>query len=272
MTMFTRNDTMLSRNDDASGQDARSKTPMRAVLETPAVADAARFQAFAQQQSDDEPPRSPIAAVIGKALKMTGQLATSGDTIMTTFTRNESTESDTPTPRERPTMSAMFEVMRGQTAAPENSPLPAGNPPQPQAKERGVSLISKALKVTGQLESTEDIQIEGEVEGDVRGVSVTVGTNAKVKGTVYGDMIELSGTVEGKIEAKKVVLTSTAHMSGDVIHEDIRVESGAFLDGHCKPGLSKQPESKSIRPAPKSVVAVKEPIAPQKPGEAGLRS
>jgi cytoskeletal protein CcmA (bactofilin family) len=52
---------------------------------------------------------------------------------------------------------------------------------------------------------------------------------------VYGNTVELAGTSEGKIEAEKVVLTSTAHMSGDVVHRDIRIESGAFIDGHCRP-------------------------------------
>src|SRR5436305_1130387 len=56
------------------------------------------------------------------------------------------------------------------------------------------SVISKALKITGQLESTEDIQIDGEIDGDVRGVGVKIGNNAKVKGTVYGDEVELAGT------------------------------------------------------------------------------
>ena len=102
-----------------------------------------------------------------------------------------------------------------------------------------VSVISKSLKITGQLESTEDIQIEGEIDGDVRGVSVKVGSNAKVKGSVYGEAVELSGTVDGKIEAKKVVLTSTARMCGDVIHQDITIQSGAFIDGHCKPEFGK---------------------------------
>jgi cytoskeletal protein CcmA (bactofilin family) len=98
-----------------------------------------------------------------------------------------------------------------------------------------VSVISKALKITGQLESTEDIHIEGEVEGDVRGGSVKVGQTARINGTVYGEEVELSGTVNGKIEARKVVLTSTAHMSGDIVHQDIRIDSGAFIDGHCRP-------------------------------------
>lgn len=109
----------------------------------------------------------------------------------------------------------------------------------------GVSVISKALKITGQLESTEDIRIDGEVNGDVRAMSVTVGSNAKVKGNVYGDSVELAGTVEGKIEAKKVVLNGTARMTGDVVHQDIRIESGAFIDGHLKPEFGKDTKSKS---------------------------
>ena len=121
-------------------------------------------------------------------------------------------------------------------------------PPQPSVqpvvevaavKNTGPSVISKALKITGQLESTEDIRIDGEVDGDIHGVSVIVGSGAKVKGSVYGQTVELAGTIEGKIEAKKVILTSTAHMSGDVIHQDIRIESGAYIDGHCRPGTNK---------------------------------
>ena len=106
------------------------------------------------------------------------------------------------------------------------------------------SVISKALKITGQLESTEDIQIDGEIDGDVRGVGVKIGNNAKVKGTVYGDEVELAGTIEGRIEAKKVILTGTARMSGDVSHQDIKIESGAFIDGHLKPDFGKSAASK----------------------------
>ena len=138
---------------------------------------------------------------------------------------------------------------QGRTPMPDPVTTPAPQPPRPVATAQplsglpnpqlGVSVISKAMKITGQLESTENIQIDGEVDGDVRAVSVKVGSNAKVKGTVYGDEVELSGTVDGKIEARKVVLTRTAHMSGDVVHQDIMIESGAFLDGHCRPEFGK---------------------------------
>jgi len=127
-------------------------------------------------------------------------------------------------------------------APPAAKPVQAvAQPIQSAAAPRttGVSVISKALKITGQLESTEDIRIDGEVDGDVRGVFVTVGSGAKIKGTVYGNAVELSGTIDGKIEAEKVVLTSSARMSGDVIHQDLRIESGAFIDGHCRPEFGK---------------------------------
>jgi cytoskeletal protein CcmA (bactofilin family) len=140
----------------------------------------------------------------------------------------------------------------GETARPPETPPvtapPAAKPVQAVAqplsniaasRTTGVSVISKALKITGQLESTEDIRIDGEVDGDVRAVSVTVGSGAKVKGTVYGNSVELSGTIDGKIEAEKVVLTSSARMSGDVIHKDIKIDSGAFIDGHCRPEFGK---------------------------------
>ena len=114
------------------------------------------------------------------------------------------------------------------------------------------SVISKALKITGELESTEDIQIDGQIEGDVRGVGVKIGQNAKVKGTVYGDEVELAGTVDGKIESKKVILTGTARMTGDVWHQEIKVEAGAYISGNLKPDLGKS----DSKPAPKPVASV----------------
>ncbi|HWY60734.1 MAG TPA: polymer-forming cytoskeletal protein [Rhizomicrobium sp.] len=185
---------------------------------------------------------------------------------MSMFTRNEKA-SDTNTD----------ETVRPPRETPAAPPAPAAaRPAQPVAQPLsrpsqapGVSVISKSLKITGQLESTEDIRIDGEVEGDVRGVSVTVGNGAKVKGTVYGNAVELAGTIEGKIEAEKVVLTSTAHMSGDVLHRDIRIESGAFIDGHCRPGYGKS-EAKPVYSAPKPVATSMGLAA--KPSDAALKT
>jgi cytoskeletal protein CcmA (bactofilin family) len=162
------------------------------------------------------------------------------------------------------TMSSTYSDPKSVPAQPVSGLAPAARP----APQASASIISKALKITGQLESTEDIEIEGEVDGDVRAVTVKVGPNAKIKGSVYGEEVELSGTVDGKIEAKKVVLTRTAHMSGDVIHQDIRIESGAFIDGHCRPEYGKT-EVRSA--AQKTMAPPRDLSAPEKPNGAGAK-
>jgi len=164
---------------------------------------------------------------------------------MTMFSRND--KAPEPAPAPKPAAATPAPAAAAPTPPPPPPPLAENRrihmSPSPTSSP-SVSVISKALKITGQLESTEDIHIEGEVEGDVRGVSVKVGQSARINGTVYGEEVELSGTVNGKIEARKVVLTSTAHMSGDVVHKDIRIDSGAHIDGHCRPEYGK-PDGKA---------------------------
>ncbi|MDR3528037.1 MAG: polymer-forming cytoskeletal protein [Rhizomicrobium sp.] len=157
------------------------------------------------------------------------------------FTRNEPSQGDKTEPQKSESAASLDQAKRPSPAMAQASAqviTPPAPPPTTQPA-KGVSVISRALKITGQLESSEDIQIEGEVEGDVRAATVRVGAGAKVRGTVSGDEVELSGTVEGKIEARKVVLTSTAHMSGDIIHKDVSIQSGAYINGHLKPEYSK---------------------------------
>ena len=132
-------------------------------------------------------------------------------------------------------------------------PISTSTPTPAKTGATMASVISKALKITGELESTEDIQIDGQIEGDVRGVGVKIGQNAKVKGTVYGDEVELAGTIEGKIESKKVILASTARMTGDIWHQEIKVESGAYINGNLKPELGKaeaRPVSRPVATTP----------------------
>jgi cytoskeletal protein CcmA (bactofilin family) len=160
---------------------------------------------------------------------------------MTMFTKND--KMPEPSPGAAISASSRSDLPPPANPRPSPSVQPLSHVASPRA--HAVSVISKALKITGQLESTEDIQVDGQIDGDVRGVSVKVGAGAMVKGSVYGDDVELSGTVEGKIEAKKVILTGTAHMSGDVIHQEITIQPGAFIDGYCRPGFGKAESGKS---------------------------
>ena len=169
---------------------------------------------------------------------------------MSLFNRGDKTADGQRQPQAAPQKAESTAQVAG--LRPDEPPKPAPIVhPHPTTTNKGASMasiISKALKITGELESTEDIQIDGQIEGDVRGVGVKSGQNAKVVGTVYGDEVELAGTIEGKIEAKKVILTGTARMSGDVVHQDIKIESGAHVDGHLKPGMDKSDARPNLKP------------------------
>lgn len=129
-----------------------------------------------------------------------------------------------------------------QAMPPETAKAPTLGEAQRPAPARGdtvPSLISAGLRVKGNLESAGEIQIDGNVEGDVKGKAVTVGEGAAVKGSILGDSAIVAGTIEGRIEAMTVRIQSTARLTGDIIHQDLKIDSGAYVDGHCSPQLGK---------------------------------
>ena len=97
------------------------------------------------------------------------------------------------------------------------------------------SLISSGLTVKGNLESAGEIQIDGDVEGDVKGKTVVVSEGAAIRGSVLGDSVTIAGTVEGTIKGMTVNIQNTARLTGDIIHEALQIESGAYVDGRCSP-------------------------------------
>jgi len=93
------------------------------------------------------------------------------------------------------------------------------------------SILSSDLTVKGNLKTAGDIQIEGQVEGDIRAHLLTVGEGATVKGEVMADDVVVNGRVVGRVRGLKVRLTSTARVEGDIIHKTIAIESGAHFEG-----------------------------------------
>ncbi len=96
------------------------------------------------------------------------------------------------------------------------------------------SIISTDLKITGDLNSEGEVQIDGTVNGDIKTKTLLVGKTAVIKGEIVADAVRILGHVNGQIKARKVILAKTAHVVGDILHEDLSIETGAFLEGHCK--------------------------------------
>ena len=106
-------------------------------------------------------------------------------------------------------------------------------PPQP-ARSYPPSIISGDMKIIGNIECEGDIQIDGKVEGDIRTKKVTVGEKATVDGAISGDHVIVSGTVNGQISGNRIELTASAKVIGDIHHDSLAIEAGAFLQGLCR--------------------------------------
>ncbi len=100
----------------------------------------------------------------------------------------------------------------------------------PKAKPPA-SQLSADLLITGNLKTSGDIQIEGQVEGDIRAHLLTIGEGATVKGECVADDVVINGRIVGRVRGLKVRLTSTARVEGDIIHKTIAIESGAHFEG-----------------------------------------
>jgi cytoskeletal protein CcmA (bactofilin family) len=113
---------------------------------------------------------------------------------------------------------------------PAASPASDYKPTAPKAKPPA-SILSADLTVTGNLKTSGDIQIEGQVDGDIRAHLLTIGEGATVRGECIADDVVINGRIVGRVRGLKVRLTSTARVEGDIIHKTIAIESGAHFEG-----------------------------------------
>jgi cytoskeletal protein CcmA (bactofilin family) len=118
---------------------------------------------------------------------------------------------------------------------------PAGGPPQvpsARAASRGsggtASMIGADLSITGNLESKGEIQIDGEVQGDIHALRIVVGEQARITGALIADEVVVRGGVQGSIRGNSVTFQSTSRIEGDVFHKSLTIEQGAFFEGKSR--------------------------------------
>ena len=145
--------------------------------------------------------------------------------------------------------------------------------PAPKPRERGgmrssvPSIISSDLTVRGTLISAGDIQIDGRIEGDVRAGALVIGEKAYIEGDVYAEDAIVRGTVHGGIRARKVQLCSTCKVEGNILHEALAMEAGAFFEGNCRHSDNPLADKPVETEAPRPMAAVK-PMAALAPAAA----
>jgi cytoskeletal protein CcmA (bactofilin family) len=126
------------------------------------------------------------------------------------------------------------------TAAPP--PLPNGDPQAapglravPARPASGTpSIIGADLVIVGILESTGEVQIEGDVQGDVHAGRIVVGQQAQVTGDLIANEVVVGGMVQGTICGNNVTFRSASRVEGEVYHKTLAIEQGAYFEGKSR--------------------------------------
>jgi cytoskeletal protein CcmA (bactofilin family) len=145
--------------------------------------------------------------------------------------------------------STAMEINRSGVAPsrPNGAPQMASARPTAQRASGTASTIGADLSITGNLESKGEIQIEGEVQGDVHAARIIVGEHARITGALVADEVVVRGSVQGSIRGNSVTFQAASHIEGDVFHRSLAIEQGAYFEGKSR--RSDDPMSVQVRPA-----------------------
>src|SRR5260370_24465670 len=94
--------------------------------------------------------------------------------------------------------------------------------------------IGKSVFIKGELSGSEDIYVDGQVEGNIHlsGNNLTIGPNGGVRADITAKNVTVGGTLDGNIVAgERTEFRKTAVANGDVQTKRIAIEDGAFFKG-----------------------------------------
>jgi cytoskeletal protein CcmA (bactofilin family) len=153
-------------------------------------------------------------------------------------------------------------------AAPVASNVQPSAPVAPQAEprriERDLVNIGKSVVIKGELSGSEDLTIEGHVEGkiELKDHLLTIGPNGRIKAQVFAKTVIVLGEVNGNVSAsEKVEIRDGGSVDGDIVSPRVAIAEGAHFRGSVdmqkKGGTASASTStsSSVKPAPAPTVA-----------------
>jgi cytoskeletal protein CcmA (bactofilin family) len=96
------------------------------------------------------------------------------------------------------------------------------------------TIISRDLKIQGEIFSAGVIEIEGNITGTLNGNSIILREEGSINGAVFAENFSIRGKFEGTIKAKNISIASKARVNGEIEYDILSVEDGACIDGHFK--------------------------------------
>src|SRR5687767_11733072 len=153
-------------------------------------------------------------------------------------------------------------------AAPSYQPASASAAPQADTRriERDLVNIGKSVVIKGELNGSEDLTIEGHVEGkiELKDHVLTIGPNGRIKAAVFAKAVIVLGEVNGNVTAsEKVDIRDGGSVDGDIISPRVAIAEGAHFRGSVdmqrKAG---QPQQQPQQPKPAAQPAAQQAATP----------
>ena len=150
-------------------------------------------------------------------------------------------------------------------AAPAHTPaVHSGGEHRPQTARDTVN-IGKSVFIKGELSGSEDLTIEGNVEGriELKDNTLTIGPNGKIRAEVFAKQVIVLGEVTGNVTAsEKVDIRDNGSVDGDVTSPRVAIAEGAHFRGAIDMQRAGQrPATATGKPATKDTPAVATPMA-----------
>ena len=122
---------------------------------------------------------------------------------------------------------------------PASNAGPFGDRPLANAKRSSPgklvpSIIGEDLTIVGNVSSQGEIQVDGQIQGDVQCGSLLLGDKSQVTGSVVAEDVVVRGHVIGSIRGLRVTLQSQSHVEGDIYHQSLAIEQGAYFEGKSR--------------------------------------
>ena len=104
-------------------------------------------------------------------------------------------------------------------------------------ERRVAAWIGASIIIQGDLTSSEDLTIAGEIDGDVRVPKNTlvIAPQARIRGSIIAHHVSVQGKVSGSITAdRSVEVTDSGSVDGDIRSPRMTVAEGAALHGRLR--------------------------------------
>jgi cytoskeletal protein CcmA (bactofilin family) len=128
--------------------------------------------------------------------------------------------------------------------------------------EKDIVNIGKSVVIKGELNGSEDLTIEGHVEGTIQLKEhvLTIGPNGRIKAQVFAKSVIVLGEVTGNVTASdKVDIRDNGSVDGDIVSPRVAIAEGAHFRG------SVDMQRKAGAPAQAAKPATPQAATPQQP-------